>query len=71
MTSANQQQHAGGNVPALLVCVLLCGMDRRSGPVWRIAVASLKATLLLLVAHVVTSLLAVPSRAPHGKPNSA
>ena len=41
---------AGGNVQALLICALLYGMDRRSGPLWIAVAASLKATPLLLVA---------------------
>jgi len=41
---------AGGNVQALLVCALLYGIDRRSGPLWIAIAASLKATPILLVA---------------------
>jgi hypothetical protein len=40
---------AGGNVQALMVCALLYGIDRRSGPLWIALAASLKATPLLLV----------------------
>jgi len=40
---------AGGNVQALLVCALLFGIDRRSGPLWIAIAASLKATPILLV----------------------
>ena len=41
---------AGGNVQALLVCALLFGIERRSGPLWIAVAASLKATPILLVA---------------------
>jgi hypothetical protein len=41
---------AGGNVQALLVCALLYGIHRPSGPIWVAIAASLKATPILLVA---------------------
>ena len=41
---------ASGNVQPLLVAVLLVGVERRSGPLWIAAAASLKAAPILLVA---------------------
>lgn len=38
----------GGNVQPLLVCALLYGIDRRSGPLWIAIAASLKATPIIL-----------------------